>query len=367
MFVNKIALDSYRNYKSAEAEFDKGINVIIGNNGQGKTNLLESIHYLTAAHSFRTRSDRELIRFDSPHAKIKADIYSQERQQLIEIILPRSGKKDILLNGVRQKKTSDIAGKVMTVLFCPEDLFLVKSGPAIRRRLMDLAIGQLRPKYAVYLAEFNRAFEHKTRILRDFRVKPSLMDMLDEFSMTMAQKSAHIIFYRAAFVKKLAAYASAVHHEFSGGTETLSMNYKTVSTVRDPLSSPSEIFIDILERQKALRQAEINSAICLTGAHKDDIAIDINGISARSYGSQGQTRTAALSIKMAERDIFYEEMGQYPILLLDDVLSELDAKRQDFVLNRIKSGQVLITCCEDRRIATRTGGKILHIEKGEIT
>lgn len=367
MFVNNLVLENYRNYAAAQVEFSEGINVVIGDNGQGKTNILESIHFLTAARSFRTSHDRELISFGKPFAKIKAGIYSQQRQQTMEIILPRSGKKQIYVNAVKQQKLSDIAGKVMTVLFCPEDLFLVKSGPSIRRRLMDTAICQLRPKYAIYLARFNRALEQKTTILKEHRQNPALLDVLDDFSAALAQNSAHLIFYRASFVRMLNIHASKIYGELSGGREELALTYKTVSTVQNPLSSPLEIYQDITLRQQSLRQAEIDSAQCLTGAHRDDIIIDIKGVSARSYGSQGQNRSAALSVKLAERDIFFEESGQTPILLLDDVLSELDANRQDFVLNRIQSGQVLITCCEDRRIAKRTGAKILHVSQGVIS
>lgn len=396
MYVSKITLEGFRNYTDATAHFDRGINVIIGDNGQGKTNLLESVFYLTSARSFKTRYDRELIGFDREIANIKADIYSQGREQKIEIVLKRGRKKNLIVNGAKVKRSADLSGKITAVLFCPEDLALVKGGPAVRRRLMDLAICQMRPKYAAFLSDFNRIYENKLRILKDFSKKPSLLDTLDEFSGAMAQRSAQLIYYRAHFVKKLSEYAAKIHGEFSQGTEKLTLEYRTVKTVRDPFGSPSEIFESLMEHQRDLRQAEIDSGQCLSGAHKDDIEIEINGKSARSFASQGQTRTAALSIKLAESEIFTEEIGEPPILLLDDVLSELDAKRQEFVLGKIRSGQVLITCCEDDRIIERGGdggvgggqgrseetvgnrdgeaseahivsGKVLRIERGEIS
>jgi len=182
----------------------------------------------------------------------------------------------------------------------------------------------------------------------------------------MCRASANIIRYRAAFAARLNAAAPPIHREFSGEGEKLDIKYCTVSSVRDPAAPAREIYYDICEHQEKHRQAELESGQCLTGAHKDDLEISINGRPARSFASQGQTRTAALSIKLAEREIFLAETGEYPILLLDDVLSELDVKRQEFVLNRIGGGQTLITCCEDEGISRRTGGRVLFVEKGRI-
>jgi DNA replication and repair protein RecF len=231
---------------------------------------------------------------------------------------------------------------------------------------MDNAIRQIRPRYGAILSDFNKFYEHKTRILKDWREKPSLLETLDEFSDGMARASAHLIRYRAAFARRLAEAAPPIHREFSGKGEELSISYQTVSSVKDPFASAREIYYDICEHQERHRQAELDSAQCLTGAHKDDLDIQINGRSARSFASQGQTRTAALSVKLAEREIILQETGEYPILLLDDVLSELDEKRQAFVLNRIGGGQTLITCCEDAQISARTGGKVFSVEGGKI-
>ena len=192
---------------------------------------------------------------------------------------------------------------------------------------MDNAISQIRPRYGEILSEFNRLYEHKSRILKDWREKPSLLDTLDEFSDGMCRASAQLIRYRAAFAARLDQAAAPIHSEFSGAGEELSIRYSTVSTVKKFYGSAKEIYYDICEHQEKHRQAEIESGQCLTGAHKDDLEIAINGRPARSFASQGQTRTAALSIKLAEREIFLAETGEYPILLLDDVLSELDVKR----------------------------------------
>ena len=365
MRVEKIALNGFRNYEWETAEFCSGTNVISGHNAQGKTNLLEAVYMLSSGRSFRTRFDKELVGFGYSSAEILADVVSQDRSQTINMLIRPGYAKKISVNGVK-KSAGELSQVINTVLFCPDDLNLIKEGAAVRRRLMDNAISQIRPRYAGILSEFNRLYEHKTRILKDWRDKPSLLDTLDEFSDGMCRASAQLIRYRAAFAARLDQAAAPIHSEFSGEGEELAIGYSTVSTVKNIYGSAREIYYDICEHQEKHRQAEIESGQCLTGAHKDDLEISINGKSARSFASQGQTRTAALSIKLAEREIFLNETGEYPILLLDDVLSELDMKRQEFVLNRIGGGQTLITCCEDEGISSRTGGRVLFVEKGRI-
>ena len=365
MIVRRIALTGFRNYDFETAEFDAGTNVICGRNAQGKTNLLEAVYMLAMGRSFRTRFDKELVGFDSDGADILADVCSHGREQTVNIRLTPGRPKRILVNAVR-KTAGELSDTVNTVLFCPDDLNLIKEGAAVRRRLMDNAICQIRPRYAEILSDFNRLYENKTRILRDWHERPALLDTLDDFSDGMARASAQLIRYRAAFALRLSEAAAPIHRDFSDGLEELSVQYRTVSSVRDPFASAKEIYYDICDHQERHRQAELDSAQCLTGAHKDDLEIDINGKNARAFASQGQTRTAALSLKLAEREIFLRESGEYPILLLDDVLSELDARRQEFVLNRIGGGQTLITCCEDEGISKRTGGRVLFVEGGRI-
>ena len=363
MMVYDISLEGFRNYQNSGCIFAPGINVIRGRNAQGKTNLLEAVYMLTGGRSFRTRFDRELISFDSDFARIKSRILAESREQNIEILLRRGGRKSILKNDSR------LTGALLpltAVLFSPEDLSLVRGGPARRRRLMDMAISQLRPGYSQLITEYNRLYEHKSRMLARHRDNPSMLDTLPEFNISMARVSSRVIRYRAAFVKRLAESARSIHREFSGGGEQLCITYKTVSTVTEPLAAQSEVYGQVSDHQQSRYEAELKSGQCLTGIHKDDLEISIDGESARSFASQGQTRTAALSIKLAEREIFLQETGEYPVLLLDDVLSELDSTRQEFVLNRIGGGQTLITCCEDDEIVKRTGGKVIGIDKGKV-
>ena len=365
MRIDLLSLRGFRNYSEAEVRFDGAVNVITGRNAQGKTNLLEAAYLLSGGRSFRTRFDRELIGFTEEFAAVNADVFSGGRSQRIEILLRRGGKKSVSINRVRSA-ASELGAVINTVLFCPDDLNLLRDGPAARRRLLDLAICQLRPGYARLISDYNRFYENKMRILRDYREDPSMLDTLDEFSDGLARASARIIRYRASFAQRLAAAAAPIHLDFSGADEVLGAEYRTVSTVTDPTAAEQTIYQQICEHQRLHRAAELASGSCLTGAHKDDLEITVNGRSARSFASQGQTRTAALSLKLAEREIFLAETGEYPVLLLDDVLSELDARRQDFVLNRIGGGQTLITCCEDAQIAEKTGGKVIVIENGTI-
>lgn len=366
MIVRSIALDFFRNYLHLEADFAPGVNVIYGENAQGKTNLLEAVAYLSAAGSHRARYDRELIQFGVDSAFIKAEVFSRERDFTLEIDLNRNARRSIRSNGVRLKTAGELSGIVNTVLFCPEDLYLIREGAVVRRRFLDDNICQLRPRYAAALAEYKKLYEHKTRILKDWEENPSLLDTLDDFNLRMAQTGAIMIHYRAHFIKKLTQTAVPVHADFSGGREELSLSYETVKTVTDPFAPPRQILPQLLEHQESHRRAELEARQCLSGPHKDDMIVEINGASAKQYASQGQTRTAVLSLKLGCREIFYQDSGEYPVLLLDDVLSELDAKRQEFVLRRITGGQVFITCCEEDRLSGLDSGKVFHIQNGKL-
>ena len=366
MIVKSIILDFFRNYSHLETPFSPAVNVICGENAQGKTNLLEAIGYLSTASSRRARYDRELIAFGADHALVKAEVFSRERDFTLEARLSRGVRRQLLSNGVRLKTAGELSGVLNTVFFCPEDLMLIREGAAERRRFLDECICQLRPRYAAALAEYRRLHEQKTRILRDWEEKPSLLDALDDFSLRMAQTGAVLIHYRAHFVRRLRETAPAIHREFSGGREELGLKYETVSTVQDPEGGVKDILSALMAHQERHRRAELESRQCLSGPHKDDLTVELGGVAARQFASQGQTRTAALSLKLAAREIFHDDTGEWPVLLLDDVLSELDQRRQSFVLNRIKGGQVFITCCEDEKLEHLEGGKVLRIHNGAL-
>lgn len=365
MKLRRIALDGFRNYTDFTADFSPGVNVIWGENAQGKTNLLEAIGFLSGARSHRARGDKELISFHRDRGTITAEVTSRGRDFLLEVQLFRGARRRLFVNHVKCKTAAELGGIVQTVLFCPEDLALIKAGAAERRSFLDHAICQLRPRYAEALAQYSKLLDHKTRILRDWEKHPSLLDVLEDFNEAMARAGALVIHYRAHFVRKLAEKAAQIQTEFSGGRETLSLHYATVSTVRDPLGPTVELYEDLRRHQDSHAKAERDARSCLSGPHKDDLVARINGQPARQYASQGQTRTAALSLKLAERELFRDDTGQWPILLLDDVLSELDARRQDFVLRRITGGQVILTGCEAPD-GSFPEGRTLHIMQGKL-
>ncbi len=365
MRVDKIALRGFRNYEFETVSFNEGINVISGENAQGKTNLLEAVYLLSTGRGFRTRLDRELVGFGYDSAEVLADIESGGRQSTVNIKLAPGRKKQVSVNMVK-RATGELSEYFSCVLFNPDDLGLVKEGAQARRRFLDMAIAQLRPGYAALVAEYTRVWEHKSAILRESKEKPSLLYTLDDFSLSLCKLSAKILRYRAAYIKRLNTSAQWIQSDFSGKTDKLELEYKTVSTVSEVYASEREIFEQICKHQEEHKAAEIAAMRCLTGVHTDDLYISINERPARSFASQGQTRTAALSLKLAEREIFLQERGEYPVLLLDDVLSELDAKRQDFVLNRIGGGQTLISCCNGSEIEDKTGGRVFRVDAGRV-
>ena len=346
--------------------FDPSCNVICGENAQGKTNLLEAIVCLSVGKSPRTRSDREMIRFGEQGFLIEGGIRSRDRDFVSRIEVAAGKKKKITINRVAAKTAAELGGILNTVFFSPEDLFLIREGASARRRFMDISLSQLRPRYAAALSEYNRLLEHKTRILRDCDEYPDLLKTLPDFDARMAQMGAVLIHYRARFSRLLDQYAAASHWECSGGKERLAIEYRTVKTVSDPFADYDVLAAQLAEHQRSHAAAEAAVGQCLSGPHKDDLEVMLNGISAKSFASQGQTRTAALSMKLAEREIHREIIGEYPVLLLDDVLSELDPKRQEFVLNRLGEGQVFISCCEEDRLHTLLNGKVFRISGGRV-
>ena len=360
-----LKLRDFRNYEELELDFDPGVNLIVGKNAQGKTNLLEAIGYLGSGKSFRAQRTAEMVRFGAEFADISGNVFAQDRQQSLRWVLFSDRRaRQVWRNGAKKKTAADIAGVMSTVLFCPEDLMVLKTGAAARRRLGDHALCQLRPNYDAALAEYNRILEQKNRILKDHFENPAVLEILPEYNARLCQVGALLISYRARFYDSLGKAAAAYHDQFSGGAEEFSLQYRTVSTVNDPFAPVQTLVGDLQTHLESHYRAELETAQCLTGPHKDDFDVSLSGIDLKAYGSQGQTRTAAISLKLAQRELMRRESGQEPVLLLDDVLSELDPGRQDFVLNQIVSGQVFITCCEPGRFTKL--GKTIEIEKGNV-
>ena len=365
MNLNKLLLRDFRNYVNLEINFDPGVNLIVGDNAQGKTNLLEAISYAGSGKSFRAMKTGEMVRFGADFGEIEAFVHAQDREQTLRwVLFSGSRPRQLWRNGAKKKTAAEMMGVLPTVLFCPEDLMVLKSGAAQRRRLGDHALCQLRPNYDAALTEYGRILEQKNRILKDHFDNPGVLAILPEYNTRLCQVGALLISYRARFYEGLGKAAARYHGQFSGGTEAFSLEYKTVSAVTDPFAPVNVLTGQLQDHLQRHYRAELETAQCLTGPHKDDFTVCLSGIDLKAYGSQGQTRTAAISLKLAQRELMGRESGEEPVLLLDDVLSELDPGRQDFVLNQIVSGQVFITCCEPGRFTKL--GKTIEICKGSI-
>ena len=365
MHLCELSLRDFRNYEELHFTAEPGVNLIVGDNAQGKTNLLEAIVYLGSGRSWRTQKSAELVRFGGAFADLEAKVFSEDREQTLRtVIFPGKRPRQLWRNGVKKKSAGECAGVLNTVLFCPEDLMVLKSGASARRKLVDMALCQLRPNYDAALAEYNRLLEQKSRILKERFENPAWLDILPEYNLRICQVGALLISYRARFYESLGKAASVYHGQFSGGAEDFRLDYHTVSTVSDPFAPVAKLTEDLQNHMESHARAELESGQCLTGPHKDDFDVSLNGLSVKTYGSQGQTRTAAISLKLAQRELMKREGGQEPVLLLDDVLSELDPGRQDFVLNQIQTGQVFITCCESERFTKL--GQTIQIRKGQI-
>jgi len=375
MRVTSLMLQDFRNLQELSLQPSPGVNIIYGENAQGKTNILESLSYLSLIASFRAAYDRELVRFGAPAAFLDAAVFADGREQKLSIRIPFSGgRREIQINHVKVPRKADAAGLLKCVLFCPEDLDLIRGAAAKRRRFLDDAISQLWPNYISLIGEYHRIYQHKSRILKDYREYPAMLDTLDDFTAQLLRVAANIIPYRARFVRMLETFAAEEHAAISGGREELTLSYQTVSTVKDPELSPPEIYDLLWEHYVSHRGAELATGSLLTGPHKDDLQVFVDGLPAKTYASQGQTRTAVLSLKLAQRALYFKETGEYPVLLFDDVLSELDRGRQEYVLRGIDRGQVFITTCESDLIAELSaaiGGKqeqtLFHVKQGTLT
>ncbi len=366
MNVSRLKLKDFRSYADLDTEFDPGVNLIVGDDARGKTNLLESLVYLSQGGSYRTRREEELIRWDQESARMEADISVSDRDvYLVYALIRGPRRRQILLNGVKQKSASEASSVFHTVLNCTKYLLILMFVASVLRKFFDCAISQLSPQYQKAVQDYQKLYDSKSRILRDHFTKPGLLDTLPDFNRQMAAAGAVIIGYRAKYCRMLGELAEKYHGICSGGSEKLELMYHTVSTVDNPFAGTGTILRQILEHQEAHYRAELDSGRCLTGPHKDDFEVFLDGRSLRSFGSQGQTRTAAIALKLSEREISRKDTGEEPVLLLDDVLSELDRGRQDFILNEIRSGQVFITCCETEKVTT--AGRAYAVKDGTLT
>ena len=331
MVIKKIYLENFRNYEKQEINLNENINVFYGNNAQGKTNILEALYYSALGRSFRTYKDSELIRFGKDSSKIDILYEKNNRENEIEIVLNKSEKKIVKINGIKINKSSELIGNLNIVIFSPDDILILKQSPSLRRKFLDILISQLKPNYVHVLSEYNKVLEQRNALLKSKNV-----DTIEIWNEQLADLNEKIFNYRKYYIEKIQEKLLMIHPRVTNERENIKIVYKTKFEDR-------EKFLNLLEKNLTF---DLYKGYTSIGAHRDDFEIYINDNMLNVYGSQGQHRTAILSLKIAELEILKEQIGENPVLLLDDVTSELDLERIRLIFSKIQDYQVFITCTD---------------------
>lgn len=335
MFLKSIELHNYRNYTSLKLETPNMVNIFLGQNAQGKTNLLEAILVIAMTKSHRTSKDKELIGWESDAARISAEVTKKYGTVKLDLLFSSQGKK-AKINGLEQRKLSDFVGSLNVVMFAPEDLEIVKGTPGVRRRFLDMEIAQVQPGYLHTLQQYGKVLQQRNNYLKGIGPSGLNQQMLDVWNMQLAEYGVKIMKRRKYFIQQLQLHAERIHAGITNGLEKLVIEYRP-SLDMDLEQDETVLFEKFMLKLSQVREQEIRRGLTLAGPHRDDMTFFINGKEAQTYGSQGQQRTTALSLKLAEIELIHEEIGEYPILLLDDVLSELDHNRQTQLIETFQS------------------------------
>ncbi|MDD7739039.1 MAG: DNA replication/repair protein RecF [Fusicatenibacter sp.] len=333
MYIKSLELKNYRNYEQLCINIDSGINIFYGDNAQGKTNILEALYLCSTTKSHRGSKDREVIQFEREESHIRMTVYKQGVTHRIDMHLKKNRPKGIAIDGIPIRKASELFGIVNIVFFSPEDLNIIKNGPSERRRFLDGEICQLSRMYMMELANYNKVVAQRNKLLKEISFSGKMADTLDIWDIQMERYGKSIISRREEFIRQLNQILRGIHQNLTGGKEEIELIYEPNVREEDFASELSK------GRERDLRFGQSG-----VGPHRDDFCVKVNGIDIRKFGSQGQQRTAALSCKLAEIQLVQEEIHDTPVLLLDDVLSELDSSRQNYLLQSIHNIQTLITC-----------------------
>ena len=350
MKIQKIQLKHFRNYSNLEISLGKGINIFYGNNAQGKTNILEAIFLCSIGRSFRTNKEKELIQFGEDFATVQLDFAKKDREGSVKYTI--NPKKSITVNGVKIKRLSELLGNINTVIFTPDDINILKNGPAARRKFLDIYISQLRPNYLYTLNLYGKTLEQRNNYLRLPEKKEEMLEIWDE---KLAEYAEIIFHYRQEYIQKIKEKIQKIHQNITEGKEEINLFYRSDFENK-------EQFQKILKNH---RKIDFMKGYTSKGIHHDDFEVFLNDKMVNVYGSQGQHRTAMLSLKMAELEVIEEEIGEAPILLLDDFMSELDQTRRKNLLQYIQNAQVIITGTEKMEFEN-LDYSIFHVQKGEI-
>lgn len=359
MLIKKLFLQNFRNYEREEFVFTDGLNVLFGKNGQGKTNCAEAVFYLCTGASLRIRHDKQLIRVGQSSAHICAE--SENRYGKVEISAEIfESKRELKINGNVIRKNAELLGHINSVFFSPGELRLIQDGPDERRRFMNISISQTSPAYYTALLRYNKILDQRNALLKD-RDSTMVLETLPIWDEQLCKYASVVIKKRMEFLEKLSPYAEELHAYLTDGKERLSL-----SSVKKYGETEEEIAATLLKRLKGNYENDLFRGFTTVGPHRDDIDFDINGMDAKAYASQGQTRTAALSVKLAEVEIFKQLSGEYPILILDDVMSELDLARRRKLLKRVEGLQTILTCTHAERVLYGADANKIRIEDGKI-
>lgn len=353
MYLKRIKLVNFRNYQQQEIELSPNMNLFFGENAQGKTNILEAVFLCAIGKSFRAKKEKELINLEKKQAFVEIEYEKSDRSGKIKIIL--DDKKTIFLNDIKQSKLSDILGKINMVMFSPDDIEILKSSPAKRRRFLNIMISQLRPHYVHSLNMYQKTLEQRNNYLRQIVKENKPKEMLEIWDESLANYAKEIFEYRNEFVGKIKEKISDIHSQITDRQEELKLKY--ISDCENKETYKEELIKS--------RKADIERGYTSKGIHRDDIYFFINKKQVNIYGSQGQNRTVILSLKLAELEIIKEETEEYPILLLDDFMSELDGKRRENFLKNIENTQILITCTEEFTICEKMC-KNFQVKNGNV-
>ena len=333
MIIKSIKLEHFRNYESLDLDFEKGTNILYGDNAQGKTNVLEAIYLSATTKSHKGSKDKEIVNFDKEEAHIRTILDKDGMEYRVDMHLRKNKSKGIAINGQPIKKAADLIGLLNVVFFSPEDLSIIKNGPSERRKFVDMELFQIDKYYLYNLNQYNKIINQRNKLLKDFYNNSDLNETLQVWNMQLVTYGNQIISRREMFVNQLNEIIYDIHKNLSGGKEELKVVYE-----------PNVSEDDFETKLKVSQEKDIKLKMTSAGPHRDDFCFMVNGVDIRKYGSQGQQRTAALSLKLAEIELVKKVTGDHPVLLLDDVLSELDSHRQNYLLNNIGDIQTIITC-----------------------
>lgn len=348
MYIESIYLKNFRNYEEQSIKLCPGINIFFGDNAQGKTNVLESIYLTSMGKSHRTQKYNEMIKWDKDQCRVLNEYSKEGIEGSIDFFIKRNKKKQIKINGIKIDKLSEIIGRINSIMFSPDHMRIVKEGPSERRKFIDAILSQAKPKYYYNLIQYLKVLDQRNNLLSDDKKRKELIKTLDIWDYQLIDFGSKIIRDRFIFIKNIGNVAAAINNQLSGGKENLELRYKPSVRIESfEMSDIEEAFTRILMEARA---TDIMRGITNYGPHRDELILSINGKELRNYGSQGQQRSALLSLKLAETSFIKEETGTVPVLLLDDVFSELDINRQNYLLYYIKDMQVVLTCTDFNNI-----------------